>query len=277
MNIIASGTSTVNSDSGADRSRSFVRALARGLDVITAMSEHPAGMTLSEIAAETGLDRATTRRLLMTLKDLDYVKTDRRRFFLAPRVLGLGYAYLSSMPLWAVATPYMRELADFTKESCAVCVYDRGDVVYISEVQSDQRKIVTTRNVGIPMNVGARLPAYCTATGRVLLASFDPPEVDRYLDSIEPKKFTDHTITDIGELRAVVAQVADQGWCLSYQEIEIGYMAIAAPLHDRNGDTVAAMGVTAHVNRVSQDTLLNEHLPRLLFAAHEVTTVLRQR
>lgn len=147
---------------------SYVRSFARGLEVIRSFSQKAPTQTLSEVAQRTGLTRAGARRILLTLQALGYVDSDGRQFRLTPRILDLGFAYLSSMPFWSLAEPEMESLADEIGESCSAAVLEGTDVVYVLRVHT--HKIMRTS-----LGVGSRLPAYCTALGRVLLAGLGKP------------------------------------------------------------------------------------------------------
>ncbi|HKE19958.1 MAG TPA: IclR family transcriptional regulator C-terminal domain-containing protein [Kofleriaceae bacterium] len=246
----------------------FVQSLARGLSVIEAMGASSGPMTLSQAAAATGLSRAAARRLLLTLTDLGYVSASGRNFSLTPRVLGLGYSYLASLPLAQVVLPPMERLVEEVHESSSVSVLDGDEIVYVARVPT--KRIVTVNLV-----VGARLPAYVTSMGRVLLAALDPCELDAYFARVAPASHTSRTVTGQPELRRILAQVARQGWALVDQEFTDGVRSMAVPLHDRGGRVVAAMNVSSALTRRAQ--LQKDVLPRLLAAASEIDASLRHR
>jgi IclR family transcriptional regulator, pca regulon regulatory protein len=250
--------------------RDFIHSLERGLAVLQVFSrEHPS-VTLSEAASLTGLTRATARRILLTLEQLGYVRSDGRRFLPTARVLGIGYAYLSSLDLWEAAQPLMAELAEQTSESCSAATLDGTDVVYVARVP-------TRRVMAVSLAVGARLPAYPTSMGRVLLAALDRAELDDYLARAELRRLTPCTVTDPARLRAVVDEVRCQGWALVDQELEDGIRSVAAPVHDRAGRVFAAMNVSGHAGRVSVEQLREEFLPLLLTTAKQVSEQVRRR
>jgi IclR family pca regulon transcriptional regulator len=215
----------------------FVQSLARGLSVITAFDADRPELTLSEVATLTGLSRATARRLLFTLAELDYVRTDGKRFALTPHVLRLGTAYLSGLGLPAVAQPHLERLSAELGESTSAAVLDGAEIVYVARVAT--RRIM---NVGI--TVGTRFPAFATSMGRVLLAGLGSEALDAYFrhaDLTPPTAMTRHTEA---ELRVVLDQVRNQGWALNDQELAPGLRSVAAPITDQHGVVVAAVNVS---------------------------------
>jgi IclR family transcriptional regulator, pca regulon regulatory protein len=250
--------------------RHFIQSLARGLAVLQVFSrQHPA-VTLSEAASLTGLTRATARRILLTLQELGYVRAEGRRFLPTPRVLAIGYAYLSSLDLWEGAEPHMAELAERTGESCSAATLDGAEVVYVARVPA-------RRVMAVNLSVGARLPAYPTSLGRVLLAALGPAELDEHLAGVELRALTPRTVTDPARLRGILQEVRGQGWALVDQELEDGVRSIAAPVRDRAGRVVAAMNVSGHAGRVSVQQLREQFLPLLLAAAKQVSEQVRRR
>jgi IclR family pca regulon transcriptional regulator len=252
----------------AARTPEFVQSLERGLAVIRAFdAEHPQ-LTLSEVARATGLTRAAARRFLLTLVELGYVRTDGRLFSLRPRILELGYAYLSSLSLPEVAQPHMETLVAQVHESCSMSVLDGDEVVYVARVPT--KRIMT---VGI--SVGTRFPAYATSMGRVLLAAQSAEWLDEYLAKAELRPLTRRTITDPAKLRAVLANIAAQGYAIVDQELEEGLRSLAAPIHGDNGSVIAALNVSAHASRGSSEVIRKELLPPLLAAAKRMEEDLR--
>jgi len=203
-----------------------VQSLERGLAVIRCFdADHPR-LTLSEVAASTGLSRAAARRFLRTLVQLGYMRSDGSRFLLRPKVLELGYAYLSSMTLPEVAMPHLEQLVERVHESSSVSELDGDDVVYIARVP-------TKRIMTVSISVGTRFPAYATSMGRVLLAAQPDGWLAGYLAGVTLRGLTAHTITDPSSLEAELRKVRAQGWALVDQELEEGLRSIAAPIRDR--------------------------------------------
>jgi IclR family transcriptional regulator, pca regulon regulatory protein len=246
---------------------SYVQSFARGLEVIRSFSAQTPQQTLSEVAARSGLTRAGARRILLTLQTLGYVQTDGKLFRLTPRILDLGFAYLSSMPIWNLAEPVMEDLVGQVKESCSAAVLDGTDIVYVLRVPV--HKIMS-----ISLGVGSRLPAYCTSMGRVLLAGLPDEAARALLETSDRRALTRHTITDIDGLMARVRQVRQQGWCLVDQELEEGLISLAAPITNRAGDTVAALNISGQANRSSARVMQDSMLPPLLQAARRISDLL---
>jgi IclR family pca regulon transcriptional regulator len=247
----------------------FVQSLERGLKVIRCFdAEHPA-LTLSEVAGRTGLTRATARRLLLTLEELGYVAGDGRRFSLTPRVLDIGYAYISSLNIQQIAQPYLEALSEQVNESVSVTVLDEADIIYVARVP-------TTRIMTISLGLGSRLPAHCTSMGRVLLAELATDELHTVLPArLVPR--TDRTITARRDLEAVLDQVRLQGWALVDEELELGVRSIAAPLRDSAGRAIAAMNVSTHAGRTTVDELHEHFVPALVATAKEISDAIAKR
>jgi IclR family pca regulon transcriptional regulator len=225
----------------------FLQGLERGLAVIRAFSAQTPSLTLSEVARDVGITPATARRILLTLEQLGYVRSDGRRFTLTPRVLALGWAYLSSLDLGDIAGPFMEELSAQTRESCSIATLDLPDIVYVARVPT--RRIMT-----VALGVGARLPAYATSMGRVLLAGL--PE---------------------DELRKVIRRAGIDGYALVDQELELGLRSIAVPILDSRGRAAAALNVSAHASRSTKAALESEALKPLQDCAEQIGTALRRR
>jgi IclR family pca regulon transcriptional regulator len=252
------------------RNSDFVQSLDRGLAVIRAFGPDRDRLSLSEVARATGLTRAATRRFLLTLVKLGYVRSDGREFSLRPRVLELGYAYLSGLALPEIAAPHLEELVGRVRESSSISVLDGHHIVYIARVP-------TKRIMAVAISVGTRFPAYATSMGRVLLAGMSPDELDRYLDEAVLEPITARTVTDPGRLRDIVAEVARQGYAIVDQELEEGLRAIAAPIRGNGGSTAAAINISAHASRISMAAMRSELLPALLETASRIEADLKSQ
>ena len=247
-----------------------VRAFERGLRVIRAFDgDHPM-MTLAQVARATGLNRATARRLLHTLEELGYVRQRGDTFALTPRVLELGYAFLSSFALPELALPYLEELSDELQEAASVGVLDGTDVVYVARVPA---KRVMTVSIGL----GSRFPAYRTSLGRALLCDATEEQLRELWEASDRSSPTPRTITDLDGLLQEIDQTRSRGWALVDQELELGVRSLAAPLRDGAGRIVAAMNVSTHASRTTRSELRSRFAPALLRTAQAVEGTLTTR
>lgn len=240
-----------------------MQSLDRGLGVIRAFGPDHHRLTLAEVARETGLTRAAARRFLLTLVALGYARSDGKTFSLGPRVLELGYSYLSSMSLPEVAAPHVETLAAQLQESSSISVLDGEDVVDIVRVPAN--RIMT---VSVP--VGTRFRAHASSKGRVLLAQLPAQELDRFLADARLERLTDRTVTDPDELRVLLAEVRTNGFAIVDQEVEEGVRSVAVPLRDAGGDVIAAINVSSFASRVSVGAVRQKVLPRLLATAAQI-------
>jgi IclR family pca regulon transcriptional regulator len=235
----------------------YVQSLVRGLAVIRAFDVEHSTMTLTEVAARTDLTRATARRFLHTLVEIGYVCTDGKTFALTPRVLQLGFSYLSALTLPAVAQPHLEGFSRDTGESSSMAVLDGNEIVYVA-------RAAVRRIMSISISVGTRFPAYATSMGRVLLASTDAV--------ISPTLIahTPRSITSTVELKAELDRVRSQGFALVDQELELGLRSLAVPIVDDSGTTVAAINVSVAADAFSAAGLVKRMLPRLLSTAQGI-------
>ncbi len=257
-------------DGGQVRNSDFVQSLDRGLAVIRAFGPDRERLSLSDVARATGLTRAATRRFLLTLVKLGYVRNDGREFSLRPRVLELGYAYLSGLAMPEVAAPHLEELVAQVRESSSISVLDGHHIVYVARVP-------TKRIMTVAISVGTRFPAYATSMGRVLLAGLTDSELDQYLAEAELTAFTGRTVTAPQRLREIVREAGRQGYAIVDQELEEGLRAIAAPIHGSSGAVTAAINLSAHASRVSMAAMRADLLPALLQTARRIEEDLRSQ
>ncbi|MEQ3553221.1 IclR family transcriptional regulator C-terminal domain-containing protein [Pseudonocardia nematodicida] len=256
-----------------EEKREQVRSLSRGLAVIRSFDAAHPQRTLAEVARAAGLTRAAARRFLLTLVDEGYVRTDGRLFTLTPRVLELGWSYLSAMGVPEVAAPHLEALVARVRESASVSVLD-GDpdagyeVVYVARVP-------TARIMTVAITIGTRFPAYATSMGRVLLAALPPAALERYLAGLHPEALTEHTVAGADALGAELTRVRVEGHCVVDQELESGLRSIAVPVHDRAGRVVAAANVSTHASRRDAGALRTEVLPELRACAAAIEADLR--
>lgn len=248
-----------------ETSSDFIEALARGLDVIRAFGPNRPMMSLSEVAAATGLARPTARRMLLTLEELGYVRVAQGMFALTPRVLELGMAYIGSTSIWDLARPHMEQLVSFTGESSSLAQLDGSDIVYVVRVAVP--KIIT-----LAVTIGTRFPALQTSLGKVLLAEMSPEEVERVLAEPSRSGITPLWQPDAAERARVLCEVRERGWALTDEHLARGIRSIAAPVRDGSNRVVAALNVSVHAAETSIETLTERYLPRLLQTAAAIST-----
>ncbi len=258
---------TVDAPTPAEDDPSFVTALARGLAVIRAFDSEREVMTMADVARATGLPRASVRRALYTLQTLGYVASDGRNFRLTPQVLALGYAYLAGTPLPQIVQPTIEAISDRLHEYCSVAVLDGAEIISIARSR-------TQRIMSVGLAVGSRLPAHCTSLGRVLLAAESPDSRREILEATPPRKLTPYTETNLDRLLAALDRVAQDGYAMIDQELEVGLRTMGVPIRNVTGHIVAAMSVTAQTSRVSIPMFHDEVLPLLMEAAAGVQPLL---
>ncbi|MDQ1135908.1 IclR family pca regulon transcriptional regulator [Microbacterium sp. SORGH_AS 1204] len=245
----------------------FVQSLARGLEVIRAFDAENPALTLSDVARRADLTRAAARRFLQTLETLGYVRADGRVFSLTPRVLELGFSYLSALSLPALAQPHLERLSREVGESVSSAVLDGADIVYVARVP-------TRRIMSVGITIGTRFPAYATSMGRVLLAALPREQAREIVSVSHPTSLTPRTRTDVDAIVAELDTVRAQGWSLVDGELEEGLRSLAAPVHDRQGVVVAAVNISASA-RGDAATWGEECLPALRTAAGAIDADLR--
>lgn len=242
----------------------YVQSFARGLSIITAFGAERPSMTLTELSEITGLTRATVRRFLHTLVELAYVRSDGKSFQLTPRVLDLGFSYLSSRGLPEIAQPHLELFSRETGESSSLSVLDGDDIVYLA-------RAAVRRIMNVSISVGTRFPAYSTSMGRVMLAANEQGlHRDTVLQGRTPK-----SITSRGELEKILVAIREDGYSLVDEELEIGLRSLAVPVIDNDGRTTAAINVSVSSGSYSTDAMLTDLLPRLLSTAEAIGNEIR--
>lgn len=252
------------------REKDFVQSLERGLAVIQSFSADQPRQTLSDVARRTDLSRATARRLLLTLQQLGYVRSDGKTFELSARVLEIAYAFIASLNVPAIAQPHMERLSEEVHEASSVAVLEDTDMVYVARVPA---KRIMTVSIGL----GSRFPAYQTSLGRTMLAELADDDVRDIFSRSDHSMATERTVTSADELLERLEEVRTQGWALVDQELEIGVRSLAAPIRDSDGVAVAAINVSTHVGRTDLTEVHERFLPRLLEAAKQITSALGAR
>ena len=247
-----------------DDDRDFVEALARGLDVITCFSATATRLTVSDVAARTGLARPTTRRLLLTLQQLGYVQGNNGEYSLTTKTLELGTAYIATLGIWEIARPHMQALVEQTGESTSVAQLDGSDIVYVARVP-------VAKIISIAVHIGTRFPAIATSMGKVLLSELEPAERAAVLALPSHSGVVPAVTPSATALDKELAQIRKRGWALSDERLARGIRSVAAPLRDADGNCLAAINVTVHAAETSIETLTEHHLPLLLETAARIS------
>jgi IclR family transcriptional regulator, pca regulon regulatory protein len=240
--------------------KEFMTTLAKGLAVLGAFGRQRPSMTLSEAADVAQLSRATARRVLRTLSQLGYVAQDGRSFSLTPRILDLGYAYLSGQNWIDRALPLMKELSERLGETCSGSILQGAEIVYVGRIPA--RRIMSTA-----LAVGSRLPAFHTSLGRAQLGCLDDAEIWRRLQSARIEPYTPYTITDLQALFDRVRADREQGFSIVDEELERGLRSLAVPVIGRDGQAVGAINLSAHATRRTRNEMRELFLPELLRVA----------
>ncbi len=237
--------------------RDLIAGLEKGLAVIEAFDHDRSRLTISEVAQHCRLTRAAARRYLITLEYLGYVTSERKMYALTARVLRLGQSYMHSARLPRIVSPELQKLAYALKEASTAGVLDGDEVISIAASTAGRAPALT-------LQPGSRVPAHCSANGRVLLSALPSAELDAWLKRQTLKPLTPHTITDIDLLRAEIVKAGVQGYAMVDQELESGLRAIAVPLKNFRGQVVASINVSIHASRISMEQLIENCLPTLL-------------
>lgn len=257
----------LTTDSFRQIDRDHMLGLEKGLAVIACFDADHQRLTIADIARMTGLTRATARRCLITLARIGYAETDGKFFRLTPRVLKLGYAYLSSTPLTAILQSALERLSEAIGESCSASILDGNEIVYVA-------RAATKRIMSVGLSVGARLPAFCTSMGRVLLGALPEDEARRHVETSTRRPLTPKTRTEVSAIMAAIASARADGFAIIDQELEIGLTSIAVPVIDIRGRTLAAVNVGTHASRFSPDMLVRDLLPKLKAVQAEMSRII---
>lgn len=243
--------------------RDIVGSLAKGLAVMEILAANPSGLTLTEMAARADMTRAGARRFLLTLVDAGYAIQEERRFLLSPRLLGVARSWLQGSSLWTYAEPFLRDVASQFNESSSAAVLSGEDIVYVARIPG--RHILS-----VALNIGTRLPAWCTSMGRVLLSDLPSADLRRFLAAAGIAAHTPKSITNRMELEAEIGRVARQGYAIIDEELELGLRSIAVPVRDRSRKVVAAINISTQSSRFTPDQMRAQILPSLRQAARSI-------
>jgi len=247
----------------------FSQSLERGLAVLAAFRPDRPALGISELARELGLTRSTTHRYVATLASLRYLEQEAstRRYRLGARVLDLGFSVLGSLELREIAAPYLRQLTDATGHTSNLAIRDDADVILIDRVRGRPGRY---HHLEFSLHVGSRLPSYCSATGKALLAYLPRPDLDRLLDRIELVQHGPRTLTDKGRLLRELEHVRRTHIATNDEELESALRSIAAPIRSRSGEVVAAVNVAIPWSPATMSELVRRLGPTVRATADKI-------
>ncbi len=246
------------------------QSLERGLAILASFTSSRPLAGTSELARRLGLSRSTTHRYLSTLQRLDYLHQDAetRKYRLGPRVLDLGFSAINSMDVRELSAPYLRQLCDDTGYTVNLAILDGADVVYVERCRTSR---AGQREIDLDLHVGSRLPAYCTALGKAILAFLPPDERDAILERVDYAPRGPNTVSGREALLAELERVAADGFAVNNEELAYGLRSIAAPVRNHAGSAVGAINLAVHRTMVSLDDLVHRLSPPLLRTTAEVS------
>ena len=247
----------------------FMTSLARGLLVIQTFTQQTPQMTISQLSVRTGLSRAAVRRCLYTLTKLGFAEADDgQRYQLRPKMTTLSHTYVASSSLSTAAQPILERMSEALHESFSVATLDGDDIVYIA-------RTTVTRVMAVDLQIGSRLPAYCTSMGRVLLAYLPGGELEQYLTRVVLTQHTSRTVNSVEKLRLALKNVRRNGYALVDQEFEIGLRSMAVPVYAPTGKVVATLNLSGHAPRMPVTEMQARYLSHLRSAANDLSASLR--
>jgi IclR family transcriptional regulator, pca regulon regulatory protein len=245
------------------------QSLERGLAILGAFTPDRPALGIMELARELALTRSTTHRYVATLASLGFLEQDdtTRKYRLGPRVLDLGFATLGSMGLREIAAPHLRRLTDATGHTSNLAIRDDTDVILIDRVRGRPGRY---HHLEFTLHVGSRIPAYCSATGKALLAFLPPPDLHRLLERIDLVQRGPRTLTDRTALLAELERVRRTGIAVNDEELESALRSIAAPVRARSGEVVAAVNVAIPWSPLAMSVLVKRLGPTVKATANEI-------
>lgn len=258
------------SERRANHDKYMVPGLERGLRVLFVLAAERGDLSLTEISERLGAPRSSVFRICYTLEQLGLLRRTQRGYALGPRILSLGFDYLSSLDIVEIARPELVALRDDTGASAHLGVLSGTDVVYIAQVPS-------LRQLASRVAVGSRFPAHAMSMGRLLLSSLPAAEFDALYAGVALQKFTSDTPATIDELRQKISAEREQGYVISRSSFEAGIAAVAAPVLDRDGNVVAAINISGPAASLDTGALEGVFKDRVCEAARRISTQLGYR
>jgi IclR family pca regulon transcriptional regulator len=252
------------------------QSLERGLAILSSFASDRPLIGVSELSRELELSRSTAHRYVATLAKLGYLQQDpdSKRYRLGPKVLDLGFSAINSMDVREISAPHLRQLSDETGYTVNLAILDGTDVVYIARCRSGRPG---QREIDLNLHVGARLPAYCTAMGKAILAFFPDDRLDEIIERIDFAPRGPNTLTDAAAFRDELLKIRELGIAVNDEELAYGLRSIAAPIHSHSGEVLAALNLAVHRTMVSMDELIARYGPVVAQSAHDISAGMGHR
>lgn len=238
------------------RSSDNIAGLQKGLRLLESFHSGLTHMTVTQAAAAAQLSRTSARRFLLTLKDAGYLDSDGKRYWMTARSLRIGDAYMQTARLPKIVQPVVERLGYLAQESATLGILDGNDLIYIARGSA-------TRIMSPSLRPGSRVPLYCTAGGRVLLAAMDLSAARAMLTQSTPRPLTPYTRTDLEEILALLPGITQQGWAVVDQEFEVNMRTISVPARNVQGEVVGVISISASARLVPMTKLVEQNLPLL--------------
>jgi IclR family pca regulon transcriptional regulator len=252
------------------------QSLERGLAILSSFNSERPLIGVSDLSRELALSRSTAHRYIATLARLGYLQQDpdSKRYRLGPKVLDLGFSAINSMDVRDISAPYLRQLSDETQHTVNLAILDGVDVVYIERCRT---ALPGQRDIDLNLHVGSRLPAYCTAMGKAILAFVPEERLTQIIEDIDFAPRGPHTLTDATAFREELAKIRATGIAVNDEELAYGLRSIAAPIHSSSGEVLAALNLAVHRTMVSMDELIARYGPAVKRTAHDISLSLGHR
>jgi IclR family transcriptional regulator, pca regulon regulatory protein len=254
----------------AERTTGTSQSLERGLAILSSFNSDRPLIGVSELSRELDLSRSTAHRYIATLAQLGYLHQDpeSRRYRLGPKVLDLGFAAINSMDLREISAPHLRALSDETQHTVNLAILDGVDVVYIERCRTTGPG---QREIDLNLHVGSRLPAYCTAMGKAILAFVSDDHLDAVIEKIDFAPRGPNTLTSPEAFREELGRIRESGIAVNNEELAYGLRSIAAPIRASSGDVIAALNLAVHRTMASMDELIANYGPAVSRTAHDIS------
>ncbi len=252
------------------------QSLARGLAILSTFHSDRPLIGVSELSRGLELSRSTVHRYVATLAKLGYLQQDpdSKRYRLGPKVLDLGFSALNSMDLLEVSAPHLRRLSDETQRTVNVAILDGTDVVYIERCRAARPG---QQQIDLNLHVGARLPAYCTAMGKAILAFLSEERLEEVIERIDFVPRGPNTLTDPKAFREELVKIRASGIAINDEELAYGLRSIAAPIYSQSGDVLAALNLAIHRTIVSMEELVERFAPAVIQTASDISLSMGHR